>query len=65
MNALHGIVAKVRVPAQRLGLGECVLVKVDKDTNELAETAINILLALESRTREQESPSIRLEESKR
>jgi hypothetical protein len=42
-----------------------VLVKVDKNTDELAVTAINILLAFESRTREQESPSIGVEEGKR
>ena len=42
-----------------------MLLKADKDTDELAETAINMLLAFESRTRKRESPSIGLEQLKR
>ena len=42
-----------------------MLLKADKDTDELAETAINMLLAFDSRTRERESPSIGLEQVKR
>ena len=66
MNDLRGArAAKFRVPALRPGPGECVLLKADNDTDELVETAINMLLAFGNRTRERESPSIGLEQLRR
>jgi hypothetical protein len=55
---------KAIVPIRAYTSGKCVLLQVDNDIDELAESAINILLAFESRTRERESPSIGLEQLK-
>ena len=66
LNNLHRAhAAKFRVPAQCPNPGEWALLKADRDRDELAETAINMLLAFASRTRKRESPSIGLEQLKR
>ena len=55
---------KAIVPMRAYTSGECELLEADRDTDELAESAMNMLLAFESRTRERESPTIGLEQLK-